>query len=175
MRHIPITVVSVAIVTICAAPAWAKCKIETDEPDLFETKTTPLKSKAVQAIGARLGVAEGEYFMVLVHNSGGRRAEFDDSTELSIVFSGGSEIHLVPAAPERASRTLLGLAINNRKAEILFSFDESTMDRFRTTPLARIDLNIIHDDEVGIVEFEIAKGPAERFMEYAECVWNRER
>ncbi len=168
MRHYRILIV--LLVFILPTTTEAKCKYVIEEANHVETKLIQLKSKWTKAISARLGKVDGDFYLIVRVQSAGKRFSFDADTPLVLNLSGNVPLTLIPSKAEVAHRTILGLALNHKKSETLYTVEKSVFQTLRTTGILSIDLHYKHKSELGIEHFDIGDKMMRRTREYAGCV-----
>lgn len=147
----------------------AKCKFGTKKPNHVETKIFQLKSKLTKAINFKYGNVEGQFYLIVNVHSIGKRYEFDAETPLEIFLSNDESLMLTPNEPERAHRTIMGLAINYKQSNTYFNVEKKFLEKLRTVAISGVDLHYKHKGKAGIESFSVGGRAAKRAMEYAGC------
>ncbi len=123
-----------------------------------------------KGLGLHLGWSDPQYYALVYTQSMGKKARFDADTPLALVFSGGEQVQLLPAEASAGRRTVLGLMLNNRKAETLYEMSAAQMQRLREGGLQHLLLSYKAGDEILQHEFPFQGKNGRRLSEYAGCV-----
>ena len=167
-----LTVVFIVLVMLLPTTADAKCKYGIKKTNHVETKLIALKSKWTTGISARLGRADGEFYLIVRYQSLGKRYSFDADTPLVLNLSGDQKLTLIPSKAETARRTLLGLALNHKQAHTLYIVEPAVFQTLHTTGILSIDMHFKHKSELGSDHFDVGGKMMRRTKEYAGCVIN---
>ena len=162
---------TIMALVLCTLPVQvdAKCKFGTKKPNHVETKLIQLKSKLTKAINFKFGNVEGQYYLIVNVHSIGKRYEFDAETPLEIFLANDKSLLLTPAEPEKAHRTIMGLAINYKQSNTYFNVEKEVFEKLRTVAISGVDLHYKHKGKAGIEAFSVGGRAAKRAMEYVGC------
>lgn len=163
------TIVLVLCLTLLASPAPARCRWSIDEANEVETRLIPVATLFFHSLGVRLGFEEDGYYLLATFNTMGKRADFDAETPFVLALDDGP-LSLTPAEATGMRRTFLGVAVNNKRSDVLYSLSAEGMARLAASIATGLSLHFRENDGPAERVFEIQPRAARNLAEAANCV-----